>query len=151
MDIQIFPHRILSANTTEAILNKIEALDDVKRTVINGPRLPPEDLELPPQYRERRVINVQGKEIELKVQTGRIFVEISQENTIDEIKAICEEYLTFGFDINIGKFMRTQKTVTDHIKYGEAKIPDEYIGMTDQSAKLSDRLTILDKDGNNVE
>ncbi|KZX14434.1 methyl-coenzyme M reductase operon protein D [Methanobrevibacter curvatus] len=148
MDIQIFPHRILSADTTELVLNKIEALDDVHRTVINGPRLPPEDLDLPPQYREKRTINVQGKEIDLKVQTGRIFVEISQESTIDEVKNICQDAFPFGFEINIGKFMRTQKTVTDHMKYGDEKIPDEYIGMTDQSAKLSDRLTILKKDGN---
>ncbi|MBZ9570287.1 methyl-coenzyme M reductase operon protein D [Methanobrevibacter sp. TMH8] len=146
MDIEVFPHRVLGADTTEKLLNGIEGLDDVKRTVIQGPRLPPEDPNENPKYADRRRITVNGKEVELKVKTGRIFVEISNESTIDEIKEICSEHLPFGFDINIGKYIRTQKTVSDSIKYGDADIPDELIGMTDQSAKLADRVTIIKKD-----
>ncbi|KZX17244.1 methyl-coenzyme M reductase operon protein D [Methanobrevibacter cuticularis] len=146
MDIEIFPHRVLGADTTEKLLNGIESLVDVKRTVLQGPRLPPEDPNEDPRYFDRRRITVNGKEIELKVKTGRIFVELSTEETIDEIKVICEQHLPFGFDINIGKYIRDQKTVTDNIKYGDADIPDELIGMTDQSAKLKDRLTFIKKD-----
>jgi len=146
MDIEIFPHRVLGADTTEKLLNGIESIDDVKRSVIQGPRLPPEDPNENPKYVDRRQITVNGKEIELKVKTGRIFVEISNESTIDEIRKICDEHLSFGFDINIGKYIRTQKTVSDNIKYGDTDIPDELIGMTDQSAKLKDRLTIIKKD-----
>jgi len=40
MDIEIFPHRILGADTTEKLLNDIESLDNVKRTVINGTTTP---------------------------------------------------------------------------------------------------------------
>jgi len=146
MDIEVFPHRVLGADTTEKLLNGIESIDGVKRTVIQGPRLPPEDPNENPKYVDRRQITVNGKEIELKVKTGRIFVEISNESVIDEIKTICNEHLPFGFDINIGKYIRTQKTVTDNIKYGDTDIPDELIGMTDQSAKLADRVTIIKKD-----
>jgi len=146
MDIEVFPHRVLGADTTEMLLNGIEELDGVKRTVIQGPRLPPEDPNENPKYVERRQISVNGKEIELKVKTGRIFVEISNESTIDEIRGVCNEYLPFGFDINIGKYIRTEKTVSDNIKYGDTDIPDDLIGMTDQSAKLADRVTIINKD-----
>jgi len=146
MDIEVFPHRVLGADTTEKLLNGIEGIGDVKRTIIQGPRLLPEDPNENPKYADRRQITVNGKEVELKVKTGRIFVEISNESTIDEIKEICSEYLPFGFDINIGKYIRTQKTVSDNIKYGDADIPDELIGMTDQSAKLADRVTIIKKD-----
>jgi len=146
MDIEVFPHRVLGADTTEKLLNSIESIDDVKRTVIQGPRLPSEDPNENPKYSDRRQITVNGKEIELKVKTGRIFVEISNESTIDEIRGVCTEYLPFGFDINIGKYIRTQKTVSDNIKYGDADIPDELIGMTDQSAKLRDRVTFIRKD-----
>jgi methyl-coenzyme M reductase subunit D len=146
MDIEVFPHRVLGADTTEKLLNGIETLTDVKRTVIQGPRLHPEDPNEDPRYADRRKITVNGKEIELKVKAGRIFVEISNESTIDEIKGICEEYLPFGFDINIGKYIRNQKTVSDNIKYGDTDIPDELVGMTDQTAKLKDRLTIIEKD-----
>ena len=146
MDIEVFPHRVLGADTTEKLLNGIESISDVKRTVIQGPRLPPEDPNEDPRYSERRKITVNGKEVDLKVKTGRIFVEISNESTINEIKGICNEYIPFGFDINIGKYIRTQKTVSDNIKYGDSDIPDELVGMTDQSAKLKDRLTIIKKE-----
>jgi len=146
MDIEIFPHRVLGADTTEKLLNGIEGIDDVKRSVIQGPRLPPEDPNENPKYADRRQITVNGKVIDLKVKTGRVFVEISNESTIDEIREICNEHIPFGFDINIGKYIRTQKTVSDNIKYGDADIPDDLIGMTDQSAKLADRVTILKKD-----
>ncbi|MCL2114994.1 MAG: methyl-coenzyme M reductase operon protein D [Methanobrevibacter sp.] len=145
MDIEVFPHRVLGTDTTEKLLNGIECIEDVKKTVIQGPRLPPEDPNENPRYAERRKITVNGKEIELKVKTGRIFVEISNESTIDEIKGICTKYIPFGFDINIGKYIRTQKTVSDNIKYGDADVPDELVGMTDPSAKLADRLTFIEK------
>lgn len=145
MDIEVFPHRVLGADTTEKLLNGIEELDDVKRTVIQGPRLPPKNPNENLKYADRRKITVNGKEVELKVKTGRIFAEISNESTIDNIREVCDEYLPFGFDINIGKYIRTQKTVSDNIKYGDADIPDELIGMTDQSAKFADRVTIIKK------
>jgi methyl-coenzyme M reductase subunit D len=145
MDIEVFPHRVLGADTTEKLLNGIEGIIDVKRTVIQGPRLPPEDPNDDPRYVERRKITVNGKEVELKVKTGRIFIEISNESTIDEIRGICDKHIPFGFDINIGKYIRTQKTVSDNIKYGDVDVPDELVGMTDQSAKLADRLTIIEK------
>ncbi|MDR0900217.1 MAG: methyl-coenzyme M reductase operon protein D [Methanobrevibacter sp.] len=145
MDIEIFPHRVLGADTTEKLLNGIESLEDVKKTVITGPRLPPENPNDDPRYVDRRKIIVNDVEVELKVKTGRIFVAITNEETIDEIREICQEYLPFGFDINIGKYIRTQKTVTDNIKYGDSEVADDLVGMTDPSAKLKDRLTIMDK------
>ena len=38
MDIEVFPYRVLGSDTTEALLNDLESLEDVKRTVIHGPR-----------------------------------------------------------------------------------------------------------------
>ncbi|MGL4669380.1 MAG: methyl-coenzyme M reductase operon protein D [Methanobacteriaceae archaeon] len=145
MDIELFPHRILGADTTEKLLNEIENIDGVVRTVVQGPRLQPEDETIDPKYRDRRRITVKGKEINLKVKTGRIFIEINNESIIDEVRTICEGIFTFGFDINIGKYIRSEKTVTDNIKYGEQDIPDELIGMTDQNARIADRVTILKK------
>jgi len=147
MDIEIFPHRILGADTIEELLNEIEGLDGVNRTIIHGPRIPPEDPDEDPRYTERRKITVKGKEIELKVKAGRIFVDLSEESAIDQIREICNEILTFGFDINVGTYIRTQKTVTDGIKYGNVDIPDELVGMTDQYAMLEDRVTFIQKDG----
>ena len=67
MDIEIFPYRVLGSDTTEKLLNDIESLEDVKRTVIHGPRFPKTEETLPPQYRERRVITLMAKMLFLKL------------------------------------------------------------------------------------
>lgn len=148
MDIEIFPYRILGADTTEKLLNEIESLDDVKRTVIHGPRFPDNDSTLPPKYRERRVMNINGENIILKVKTGRIFVELTLESTIKEIEAICKKHIPFGFDINQSKtnYIRKEQTVSDRIKYGDVELPEDLIGLTDQYSKFEDNVSILKKD-----
>lgn len=140
MDIEIFPHRILSANTTEKLLNDLEEVEGIKKIVIQGQRLPSEDINP-----ERKVITVKGEKIDLQVQTGRVLMEIEDEEVIDDIRDVCDDHLHFGFNIHIGTFIRKQKTVTDQIKYGEAldQISEELIGLTDQNAKLSERATII--------
>ena len=140
MDIEIFPHRILSSDTTERLLNDLEMVEGIKRIVIQGQRLPPKEINP-----EHRVITVKGEEIDLQVQTGRILIEIDDEEIIDDIRKICEDHLPFGFNIHVGTFIRKQKTVTDGIKYGETlnQISEEMVGLTDQNAQLSERATII--------
>ncbi|AMK15939.1 methyl-coenzyme M reductase operon protein D [Methanobrevibacter olleyae] len=148
MDIEIFPHRILGTDTTEKLLNDLESLDSVKRTVIQGPRLPPQD-DIDRIYGDRRIIVVNGEKIELKVKTGRIFVELYEETGIEEIRDICSEHINTGFDINTSKsqYIRKQRTVTDNMKYGDStEIPDELIGISDQRSKFKDHVSILRKD-----
>ena len=148
MDIEIFPHRILGTDTTEKLLNDLESLDSVKRTVIQGPRLPPQD-EIDRIYGDCRIIVVNGEEIELKVKTGRIFVELYDESGIEEIRVICDEHITTGFDINTSKsqYIRKQRTVSDELKYGiDTEIPEELIGIADTRSKFKDHVSILKKD-----
>ena len=142
MDIEIFPHRLLSADTTEKLLNNLEDLDGVKRMVIQGQRLPPEEINP-----DRQSITVKGEEIDLQVKTGRVMMEIEEEEIIEEVKTICDDILPFGYNVHVGTFIRKQKTVTDDIKYGEEvnDIPDEMVGLTDQNAQLSERATIIKK------
>ena len=92
MDIEIFPHRLLSADTTEKLLNDLEDLKGVKRMVIQGQRLPPEEINP-----ERQFITVKGEKIDLQVKTGRIMMEIEEEEIIEEVKKICDEILPFGY------------------------------------------------------
>lgn len=143
MDIEIFPHRLLSTDTTERLLNNLEEVDGIKKIVIQGQRLPSAK-----NNTERRIIKVKGEEIDLQVQTGRVFMEIEDETIIDDIKIICEDHLPFGFDVSMGTFIRKQKTVTDQIKYGKAldEISEEMIGLTDQNAQLSERAAIIKKE-----
>lgn len=148
MDIEIFPNRVLGSNTTEKLLNDLESLEDVRRTVIHGPRFPKTEEALPPQYRERRVININGEDVVLQVKTGRIFVEITLESTIDAIDEICNKHIPFGFSINQDRsnYIRKERTVSDRIKYGDADLPDELVGMTDQYSSFEDHVNIIRKD-----
>jgi methyl-coenzyme M reductase subunit D len=140
MDIEIFPHRLLSADTTESLLNALDEIDGVKKIVLQGQRLP-SDTENP----DHRIINIKGEEVDLQIKTGRVYMEIEDEETIEAVRQKCEENLSFGFNVHVGTFIRKQKTVSDKIKYGEAldDIPDELVGLTDQNAQLSERATIL--------
>jgi methyl-coenzyme M reductase subunit D len=140
MDIEIFPHRLLSADTTERLLNDLEGIEGIKRIVIQGQRLPPKEIN-----HDHRTITIKGEEIDLQVQTGRILMDIEDEEIIDEIRSICEDLLPFGFNLHVGTFIRKHKTVTDNIKYGKAlnQISKEMVGLTDQNAQLSERATIL--------
>ncbi|OEC86851.1 MULTISPECIES: methyl-coenzyme M reductase operon protein D [Methanobacterium] len=143
MDIEIFPHRYLSADTTENLLKDLDEIGGVKRMVLQGQRLPPAESGHP----DRRIITLKGQEIDLQVKTGRILIEIEAEPVIDELRDVCENHLPFGFNIHVGTYIRRQKTVTDKLKYGEklGEIPDELIGLTDQNAQLSERVKILKK------
>jgi methyl-coenzyme M reductase subunit D len=140
MDIEIFPHRLLSADTTESLLNALDEIEGVKKIVLQGQKLP-SDAGNP----DRREINIKGEVVDLQVKTGRVLMEIEDEETIDEVRLKCEDNLPFGFNVHVGTFIRKQKTVSDKIKYGEAleNIPEELVGLTDQNAQLSERATIL--------
>ena len=142
MDIEIFPHRLLSADTTEKLLNNLEEIEGVKRMVIQGQGLPQTE-----DNPDRRVITILGEEVDLQVKTGRVLMEIEDEAVIEQVKIICEDHLPFGYNIHVGTFIRKQKTVTDDMKYGEAadEIPEEMFGLTDQNAQLSERATIIKK------
>jgi methyl-coenzyme M reductase subunit D len=143
MDIEIFPHRLLSSDTTERLLNDLEMVEGIKKIVIQGQRLPSEDINP-----ERRKITIKGQEIDLQVKTGRVLMEIEDEEIIEEIRPICETNLPFGFNVHVGTFIRKQKTVTDGIKYGDSlkDISNEIVGLTDQNAQLSERAAIIKKE-----
>lgn len=143
MDIEIFPHRLLSAYTTEKLLKDLEKIEGVKRIVLQGQRLPPEEIGHP----DRKTITIKGEEIDLQVKTGRVLAEISSEKIIMEIHALCDDHLPFGFNIHTGTYIREKKTVSDGLKYGDDldEIPDEMVGLTDQNAQLAKRATIIKK------
>jgi methyl-coenzyme M reductase subunit D len=140
MDIEIFPHRLLSADTTESLLNALDEIEGVKKIVLQGQRLPSEDIN-----QDRRKINIKGEEIDLQVKTGRVLMEIDNEEIIEEVRVKCEDNLPFGFNVHVGTFIRKHKTVSDQLKYGETlnDLPDEMVGLTDQNALLTERATIL--------
>jgi len=144
-DIEIFPHRLLSCETTEKLLTDLGGIAAVNRIVLHGRQLPVDEM-----VGEPRFMTIKGEKISLHVKTGRILMEIKTTEVEDpdsfhnEIREMCSKHLPFGFNMSEGTFIRKQKTVTDSIKYGE-NMPDELIGLTDQNVLLTERTTMIKK------
>jgi methyl-coenzyme M reductase subunit D len=124
-EIMIVPSRLLSAGTTENLLNKIRKVKHVRQLTVSGEDLPAsiswgpgKGLEV--DHDERRKIKYGGQEMELKVQVGRVFAEVddidSVQRALKEIETICEEILPFGFQMEVGRYSKYRPTVTDYKK-----------------------------------
>jgi len=124
-EIMIMPNRLLSADTTEKVLNRIYKVKHVRQVTCQGENLP-KKLTLGPgagldvNHPERKKIKVAGKETELFVQVGRIFVEVDDIDNVksvtEKVEKICEELLPFGFTLEIGRYSKFKPTVTDYAK-----------------------------------
>ena len=126
-EIMIMPTRLLSAATAEKLINKLYDVEHVRHINCQGEGLPAKLTQgpgagLPVNHPERKKIKVKGKECELTIQVGRIFVELDDfehvEETLQKIEGICEELLPFGFDLEVGRYSKFRPTVTDYAKRG---------------------------------
>jgi methyl-coenzyme M reductase subunit D len=124
-EIMIMPSRLLHATTTEKLINRLYAVKHVRQINCQGEGLPEKitlgpAAGLPVEHPERKKIKVKGKETELRIMVGRIFVEIDDidnvKQALSEIEAICEELLPFGFDLEVGRYSKFKPTVTDYAK-----------------------------------
>jgi len=124
-EILIFPHRLLSAETTEKLLNRVYEVAHVRQINVSGESLPAvatigPATGTPINHPERKTIKVKGQEVELRLQVGRLFVEIDDidhvQKALEEIEAICKELLPFGFNLEVGRYSKYRPTVTDYRK-----------------------------------
>ena len=124
-EILIFPARLLKAETTEKILNRIYSIANVRHITVSGEDLP-ETLSAGPgkgqpvNHPERQTITVKGDKVELRLLVGRIFVEINDIDNVpkamEEIEEVCKELLPFGFNLEVGRYSKFRPTVTDYKK-----------------------------------
>ena len=152
VDIKIFPHRYLKAETTEKVLNEIYNLGGIVRVIVHGQPLPKTvpfgpARGLPVNHQDRKIIKVKGEEMELRVKVGEIIVTVigeKLEDVMNGIEEIRKRNFPFGYDIYVGAFTKTQPTVTDYIKYGDvSNLDPRLIGMVDASARLKDSVKMI--------
>jgi methyl-coenzyme M reductase subunit D len=124
-EIMVMPSRLLSAETSEKIINCIYEVEHVRQITCQGESLPDEITMGPAaglkvNHPERKRIKIKGKETELRILVGRIFVEIDDIDNVEQalqcIETICEELLPFGFDLEVGRYSKFKPTVTDYAK-----------------------------------
>ncbi|MBN1110140.1 MAG: methyl-coenzyme M reductase operon protein D [Methanomassiliicoccales archaeon] len=124
-EIQIFPERLLHAETTETLLNKLHKVKNVRKITVQGEELP-EIMRSGPgtggpvDHPNRKLINVAGEEMELRVQVGRIFVEICDldfvPQALKDVEEVCKEVLPFNFTLEVGRYSKFKPTVSDYKK-----------------------------------
>lgn len=124
-EVRITTERLMNADTTEAILNALSVVDSIRQINVTGEKLPATvnsgpNKGIANKHSERKTINFKGQEIVLRYQVGDIFIELLSENedvlkkTVDEIGAICEKVLPFGFSIEVGRYSKTRPTLRDY-------------------------------------
>lgn len=138
--IRIVPERMLFPPTVERLLNAICDTGMVRRLVLNGPRLPAEvpygpARGTPNPHTGRRVIKVAGTDFELQVQVGAVVLELFNEQAIEAIRTACDAVFSeFSYQIQKGRFMKSQPTLTDYARYGPG-VDKDLLGMTDPGKK----------------
>jgi methyl-coenzyme M reductase subunit D len=121
---RIVTERFLNPETTEKILNRLVAIEGIRRIIINGPNIPQlvpygPARGLPNPHSARARITVGDTEVDLRVQVGTILLEIETRDIIPQIEEACREVFTkFTYGLKEGKFMRSTPTQTDYAKYG---------------------------------
>lgn len=147
IQIEIFPSRILSPETAQKLMAEINKVDGVLRIMVQGNRLPEKVSEGPGtgeriEHPLRKPIQIGDQVIELKICVGRIRVELSNPESKEKVREVCEKMLPFPFEFREGHFFRRKPTVTDYAKLGPDADP-RLLGMVDPKAK-SDRLVFIE-------
>jgi methyl-coenzyme M reductase subunit D len=138
--VRIVPDRLLFPETVERLLNAICEVGGIRRMVLNGPRLPATVTEgpgrgLPNPHKARKAIKVADKEMELQVQVGFIVLELWDPEFIPKVREVCDRTFTgFGYNLQEGKFMKSQMTISDYAKYGIME-DEQLLGMADPKSK----------------
>jgi len=147
LQVEIFPHRLLTPETAQKLLDELNGLDGISRVVIQGPRLP---LEVPygpgtgekVDHPSRQVVQVADTALELSVCVGRFWLEVANADVKEEVRAICERILPCSFDFREGLFIHTKPTVSDYAKYGP-NVDMNILGLTDPKARANNQVCIL--------
>ena len=139
VQIEIFTERLLNPETVEQLVTEFAKIEGITRLILHGPRIAPAVPEgpakgIPNVHAARRHIQVGQQDVELGVQVGRVWLELEDEDIIEQVEEACRRILPCGFQINRGLYMRTRPTQTDYAKWGIIR-DTRVLGMTDPRLK----------------
>ena len=126
-EVRIFTNRLLSADTTEKVLNELIKVDHIRQMNIHGQFLP-EKVKMGPNtgnpvnHPERKVIKFGEQEIELTNLVGQFFVELDSEDedvvdtAVEAIKEACDRTILHGYTLDVGRYSKYKPTLTDYMR-----------------------------------
>lgn len=89
--------------------------ESIPKTINSGP-----GKGLPNNHTERRIINVNGREVELRYLVGAFYIELEVEDEaaldakLEEIKGVLNECIEFGYTLNVGRYSKYKPTLHDY-------------------------------------
>ncbi|QHK17882.1 methyl-coenzyme M reductase operon protein D [Methanomassiliicoccaceae archaeon DOK] len=124
-EVQILTNRLLSAETTEKVLNALDIIPNIRQINMTGESLPKTinsgpGKGLPNNHSERKVIHVGGQEVELRYLVGGFYIEldVEDEETLDkrleEIKEACNATIEHGYTLQVGRYSKYKPTLHDY-------------------------------------
>ena len=124
-EVRIMTNRLLSAKTTEAVLNAIDPIPHIRQVNMAGESLPATinsgpGKGLPNNHTERQVITVAGREVELHCLVGAFYIELEVDDadmleaTVKEIREACEKHIPEGFTLDIGRYSKYKPSLNDY-------------------------------------
>ncbi len=124
-EVQIITNRLLSAETTEKVLNELDKIPDIRQINMTGESLPRNinsgpGKGLPNNHTERKVIKVGGKDVELRYLVGGFYIEleVDDEETLDvrveQIKEACNAAIEHGYSLTVGRYSKYKPTLHDY-------------------------------------
>jgi methyl-coenzyme M reductase subunit D len=139
VQIEIFTERLLNPETVERLVTEFAKIEGITRLIMHGPRIAAAVPEGPAKgtpnvHAARRHIQVGQQDVELGVQVGRFWLELEDEDVIEQVEEVSRRILPCGFHINRGLYIRTRPTQTDYAKWGVIK-DTRVLGMTDPKSK----------------
>ena len=124
-EVEVFSHVLLSADTTEKVLNAFDPIENIRQINMTGESMP-KTLNngpakgLPNNHSERKVIKVGGRDVELRFLVGAFYIELNVESeemleeAVKKIRSACEATMPRGFDLSVGRYSKYRKTLRDY-------------------------------------
>ena len=89
--------------------------ESIPKTINSGP-----GKGLPNNHTERRIINVNGREVELRYLVGAFYIELEVDDEeeldkkLEEIEKVLNECIEFGYTLNVGRYSKYKPTLHDY-------------------------------------
>ena len=124
-EVKIFTDRLLSADTTEKVLNALSELKHIRQINVCGESLPltvksGPHTGIPVNHPERRAIKFGSGEVELTKMVGGFFIEIKGgcdvDEAVEEIRRVCDSTLTVRYSLDVGRYSKYRPTITDTLR-----------------------------------
>ena len=124
-EVQIMTNRLLSAETTEKVLNALDVIPNIRQINMTGESIPRMINSGPAKglannHTEHQTITVGGREVELKYLVGAFYIELDVEDEeildvrLEQIKAACNEHIEHGYNLQVGRYSKYKPTLHDY-------------------------------------